>query len=443
MIKNSSNFIILFILVCIVVLGLVLRAHDLTTWPREGATFDEQAWTFLGLSIIKGGIPISWSPHMAYTQTIDYIHPHGTHYRLVQPYIEHPPLFGLIAGGFAYVRGIRSFDAVTIHSIRPLALIMGGLSIVFLYLFTRVLYGTNIALVTSLCYSIIPSVVIGSRLVQNENFFILMYLIALYLTSLYLKKMRISVLIVLLLITLIMPLAKIPWAAGSVAVAAIFLYYKKYQETVFVLLAGLTGIAIYSIYAMILDKTLFLQLMSLQLARYDMTFDSFLAILTTPLITDRLYTDGWIYFGWLAMAVAVFSDFKKNAVVIISFLAYLGVYLIAIPNEPGHGWYRYPFYPFLAIAIGIYLVQFMKKQNIYQFVFLIIVGLSMLEHAWVPVFGFSYVLYRLYVTLSAVPLISVVFPSKSVTKPAMILNSLLIIFVFIMTVSATMQYNEQ
>ncbi|EKD67349.1 MAG: hypothetical protein ACD_48C00466G0003, partial [uncultured bacterium] len=70
------------ILICILLLGFFLRKHDFLTWPREGATFDEFAWTFQGLSIWEKGIPTSWSPHAAYKNKVEYVNPQGAHFRL-------------------------------------------------------------------------------------------------------------------------------------------------------------------------------------------------------------------------------------------------------------------------------------------------------------------------------------------------------------------------
>ncbi len=167
-----KKYIYTIVLISILVLGLTLRAHHYSTWPREGATFDEYAWTWLGMSLWKTGVPTSWSPHSAYTNRQSYINPHGAAFTLVTPYLEHPPLFGLVAGGFAILAGERSFGGVEIPTIRLLALALGTISMYSVYLVAREVYGIDIGLLSCFLYAIIPSVAVGSRLVQNENFFI-------------------------------------------------------------------------------------------------------------------------------------------------------------------------------------------------------------------------------------------------------------------------------
>lgn len=88
----------------IVILGFILRGHNLTTWPRLGATFDEYAWTWQGINIIQKGTPISWSPHPQYENANSIIY-QETHFRIVEPFLEHPPFFGIVAGSFALMNG--------------------------------------------------------------------------------------------------------------------------------------------------------------------------------------------------------------------------------------------------------------------------------------------------------------------------------------------------
>src|SRR3989304_5421988 len=98
MFKNrifKKNLFLSAILV-VLILGFFLRSNNLYAWPRKGATFDEYAWTWQGINLIKNGIPISWSPHPQYTDKKLVIY-QDTAFYVVKPYLEHPPVFGLVA----------------------------------------------------------------------------------------------------------------------------------------------------------------------------------------------------------------------------------------------------------------------------------------------------------------------------------------------------------
>src|SRR3990167_2226212 len=165
-VKSSS-----LILVLILLLGFLLRSNNLSTWPRPGATFDEYAWTWQGISLIKNHVPTSWSPHPQYKNFKDVVY-QKTHFRMVTPFLEHPPVFGLVAGSFAILNGVQGIYDLHFYDIRPLAVVLGFLSLVFLFLLVKEIYDTKTALIASLLYATIPTIAIGSRIVQNENFFI-------------------------------------------------------------------------------------------------------------------------------------------------------------------------------------------------------------------------------------------------------------------------------
>lgn len=444
-----KKWVIYFILAIILLVGGLLRNHNLTVWPREGATFDEFAWVFQGLSLLEKGIPTSWSPHQAYKNKVEYYNPQGAHFVLVTPYLEHPPLFGLIAGGYARLQGIRSFDDVTIPKIRPLALVMGIISIVAVFLLTSCVYGDSIGLIASGIYAIIPTVVIGSRLVQNENFFIPLFLFALYFANKYIQEFSKNQepgtrnLFITSLLCALLPLAKIPWIAAPLAAIGMFMYSKKWKAALWVGAAMVIGIGGWLIYGYTTDAVLFTNLWKLQLARYDMAFDSMFMLFRDPLIADRTFVDGWIYFGWLAMFLILLKDMKRNLPIIAGFIAYSAVFVFAIPGEPLHGWYRYPFYPFLAIATAVFLKEYFNKNYLATAVFFLLAGLSMLAGSWGRALGFSYVFYRLYLLLVFSNALPIVFPVKNVKSLIHLVNYFLCVILMCLSVWATFAYNEQ
>ncbi len=437
--KNVS----IILAVLILAFGLTLRARNYATWPREGATFDEYAWTWLGISLLKTGVPTSWSPHPAYRVRVPYVNPRGARFTLVTPYLEHPPLFGLIAGGYAWLSGERSFDAVTIPVIRQLALLLGALSVLGVYALAGELYGVRTGLIAEFLYSIIPTVAIGSRIVQNENFFIPAFLFVLYAVVRYTKTGSRRALWGALIGSSLLPLAKIPWIAAPAAVSLILWYRGKKRETVWVILGALGSIALYVLYGLTASRDVFLSLARLQLARYDMNFDSVFALFQAPYLADRFFTDGWIYVGWVAMAVIMLKDLRKHHVVSFSFFAYFMVYLFAIPNEPGHGWYRYPMYPFLAIALALTFEEFFNRAVIPSFLGLQFVGLSLLANVWAPAFGFSYVVYRAFIGLGAVSLAPLFLAGKRYAGISRHVNRAMLLAVIALSVWAILAYNEQ
>lgn len=421
-------------------IGFYLRSNNLYTWPREGATFDEYAWTWLGVNLIQNHVPQSWSRHPQYTNRKNITY-RKADFTLVKPYLEHPPLFGLVAGSFALLSGVKDMYHVDINHIRGLALLLGVLSIFILYVFIAEAYDFKLALLASFFYSIVPTVVIGSRIVENENFFIPFFLLSLYLTAKFIKTKKsiyrnLSAIICGLLI-----LAKIPWVAGAFSIVLIFFYLRKYKDAFKFLAIVIPIFSLFFIYGFYFDYKLFLNLWAFQLERYDIAFDSIFALFRAPYLVDRFMFDGWIFFGWFAMFLLLVKDLKKNYLIIFPFLAYFVIFVFAIPNEPGHGWYRYPFYPFLITSIALFIKEYFNKNYFLTFFYLLFVGLSLLQLTWAQSFGFSYNVFRLFLLLYGLSTLPFFFPkTKKISLLASYFNLILIL---IFSIWSILSYNEQ
>lgn len=397
-------------LVIILFFGFLLRNYNLDTIPRHGATFDEFAWTWLGINLIQNKVPSSWSSHPQYKNK-QFLKYQGADFWIVKPYLEHPPLFGLIAGSFAMISGAKDMYHVTLEKIRPLGLTLGILSIVLVFFFTKQIYGTSTALISSLIYSSVPTIVIGSRLVQNENFLIPVWLLSLFFLNSYLKTgnkwMRNSS----FFLSAILPLAKIPWVVAPISLVGILLYKNKRKEALALTLITIVFFTFFIFYGLYFDKELFINLWKLQIARYDISFSGLFSIFTNPLLVDRYYLDGWIFFGWMSIFLLL-GDFKKHFMILTPFLTYLLIFIFAIPNEPAHGWYRYPFYPFIIISTAVLLKEEFVKPTLRTVFFVLIVGLSLMFNTWEQAFGFSYTIYRLSVLFFFLPVLFFILQGK-------------------------------
>lgn len=434
---------ILVTLFTIVLIGFILRANNLTKWPRLGATFDEYAWTWLGVSLVKNHIPSSWSPHAAYEGHRKYARFENADFWIVKPYLEHPPFFGLVAGSFAISRGADNFFDVTLDKIRPLALILGVLSIVILYFLVKDLYDESTALVASLIYATVPTIVIGSRLLQNENFFIPFFLLSLFLINRFIKSKDSKYRNLAAIICGFLALSKVPWLAASLAIISILFYKQKYIDIGKFLMIVVLIFLIFIAYGFYFNQEIFINLWKLQLARYDLTFNSVFALFTEPYLADRYFIDGWIIFGWISFFLLLTKDFKKNFLIVLGLLAYLGVFIFAIPNEPGHGWYRYPFYPFLIISLALFIKEYFNKNILLTFMFILFVGLSLLENSFKRQFGFSFSFFRFFLFASSFILLPLFFKNKRIADHSKLFSFFMLIFLFGLNIWSIMEYNEQ
>lgn len=418
------------IILLVILFGFLLRYQNYTSLPRHGATFDEFAWTWLGINLIQKGVPISWSPHPQYEQREHLIY-QGAAFWIVKPYLEHPPVFGLVAGGFALINGAKDMYAVTLGTIRPLALILGTLSILAIFILTRSQYGFNTAIIASMLYATIPTIVIGSRIVQNENFLIPMWLFSLIFIDKYFKSAKKKWLIAASLLAGLLSIAKVPWLVVSGSLIMLLLFYGKLKDSLFVFLITSFFISLFLLYGIYFDKDLFFNLWKLQLSRYDISFVGLYSIFTKPLLVDRFFLDGWIYFGFFSIFLLA-QNFKKHLFILFPFIAYFMIYIFAIPDEPGHGWYRYPFLPFLIMSLSVFLKEYYGKNYILTFFFLTFIGTTLLQLTWFETFGFSYSIYRAMIIAWSLLLLGIFFKSKRLERMAKIWSYILFALLIIL-----------
>lgn len=437
-IKKRFNLICL---IGIILLGYFLRNHNINTWPRLGATFDEYAWAWQGISLIQNKVPTSWSYHPQYKNRKLVIY-QKTNFILVTPYLEHPPVFGLMAGSYALLNGAEGMFDLDIKDIRGLALFLGVGSVLLVYLLSKELYDQKVALISALLYATVPTVVIGSRIVQNENFFIPVWLASLYLVASYLKNKRIWMRNLAAVLCGLLILAKVPWVAAPFSIFIIFLYHRRYKDALITAAIVIPIFLTYFVYGFYYDKDVFLGLWGLQLNRYDISFSSVYALFQKPYLADRFFLDGWIYWGWFSFILLPLKEFKKHLFVISALISYFLVFIIAIPDEGGHGWYRYPFYPFLIISIALFIKEYLARNFLYTFLFLVIVGTGQLELTWKVTFGFSYPIFRLAIFSWGLVLIPLYLSNKKTLKMGKVVSYAWFFIFILMNIWAVMIYNE-
>lgn len=427
-------------LAAIILTGFLLRHHNYAVWPRQGATFDEYAWTWLGMSILTDGIPRSWSYHPQYKDR-EQVNIDGADFILVRPYLEHPPVFGLVAGGYALANGIRDFESVRLGVIRELSLFLGLISIVLVFWLAALLYGARTGLLAAGMYAVTPTVAVGSRLVQNENFFIPLWLSMLIMLWYFFRDRKPALRIWIGILGGVLILSKIPWIAATLSVMGI-LFYRKRSKDAWIIggIAAAVGL-MYPLYGVLTDRDVFTGLMGLQLNRYDITFNGVYNTWLTPLLADRWYLDGWIYWGWIALFLLA-GSFKKHWFLVIALSVYAVIYLAGIPDEPGHGWYRYPFYPILTMASAVVLAS-SDTSLPFRSLFLFAVGLPLLANTWGDAFGFSFVLYRIYIAWSLIPVLPLFFPGKHTGTAGRFSYYAGTVFLFVLSVWSILRYNEQ
>ncbi len=390
------------LVILILSLGLFLKLYRYSEYPQRGATSDEYTYTFLGLSLLDSGVPSSWSHFSAYTQRYD-LTIDGTYFPMVTPYFDHPPLFGIIVGSWAKLSGEQTFSEVKLATIRLVPIILSTISAILIYLLTRHLYGSSIALLAALIYSSATMFVMHHRVVLAENL-----LTPLFLGAIYAYERWKKVLTPKRVLALGALVGAAFWTKETGIVVfgtlLVFLFLAKaklkhlciFVATFFIFLIG------YIVYGQAYDRVLFWKIISLQSLR-DIGPQTLWYLLSTPVIVNKAYHDGWYFFGLISL-FTLLRD-KKHLSITIPFLSYFLLLITTLTKEGQSGWYLIPFFPFMAIASALTLEESIREKSWFFAIFLVSIGLFLVEQLFIPAFGLAPIQFRLLMLIVLFPTI--------------------------------------
>jgi len=231
----------------LLVLGILLLATFVRFWkmeyvphPNDG---DEMAYIFAGQSLVKYGVPISWSSfsysqnlwqkNMATAKAVN----RQEVFSLVSPWLDHPFLLPVIFGSFSEVLGweFPTIPPAVVYRLPMLLVSFATLSLIFLI--AQKLFNYWSAIFALCIASFSPSLIFIQRMVVGDSFIAMFLLLALYL---FLEKRS------LFYIVITAVLAAMAKVTGILIVPVIcfgLILEKKYRQAIIFGVASLSLIA--------------------------------------------------------------------------------------------------------------------------------------------------------------------------------------------------------
>lgn len=382
-----------FIVISLLLFAVALRVQNYAVYPQRGATSDEYAFAFQGISLLTGGVPIAWSAIPLYKDrtnlTID-----GLYFPIVKPYLDHPPLFGLVVGGWAVLAGERTFASVRLATIRLVPVALSLISSIFLYLLAKQVYGDKIARWSLAIFSAATLFVVNSRVVVAESLVTPLWLVALLMTTRVSKKSSTKTLLVIGFLCAASILAKILGVVVWLSVVAILWYRKEtFKQLMIVSGAAAIGFLALYLYGRVYGETLFWAVQSYQGTARVLGPNTIWMMLGSPSIVNKIYYDGWYFWGLFALGLAAF-DVRKNILVVIPAFLYLLLLIVSVNQTDIHGWYFLPLFPFLAVASGRALVDAVENCRYTIFLWAMLIGAQLIDALYAVPFGLTPTVYR-------------------------------------------------
>jgi 4-amino-4-deoxy-L-arabinose transferase-like glycosyltransferase len=384
-----ARWLDLAIVAALAVVALVLRLRQLTQFPVPNETADEYAFLWAGWSWLHSGVPTSWSWKPAY-DTGTKVFAHGTLYRLVTPWMDHPPLFALVAGAAGSLSPAREMLDVPLRAGRLLAALLGTASVVLLYALARPRYGRGVAALAALLLAAIPTIVLANRLVVAEALLVPFLLVGLFAAERAVcvaprgeaprdlsrrgereaasgrfgaavprdaggarNDSSASWLVVALVAAALASLAKVPGVFVGLAIGALLFAHGARRHAALPVAAAIVGLVPYVVYGLAASPATFLAVISDQSGRSSGI--EVLPLLLTGASTGPVsWRDAWFPLLWLALA---FAAYRRDVVVTALVVPYLVVMVAVVDQSVPRVWYREPLFPGLCLAGAIFLKE--------------------------------------------------------------------------------------
>ncbi|GCL53624.1 glycosyl transferase family 39 [Microcystis aeruginosa NIES-3806] len=342
-------------------LGAFLRIYNYDSLPPDNWTSDEYAFAWSGMSLLQTGIPTSWS-WLSPTDNFPTVvwEAKNLRYRLVTPWFDHPPLFGLLVGLFALLGGAKTFFDCSLTIIRVPSLLLGIASIVLVYLLALKLSNLSIAIIASLIYATNPNTVFLSRLAISENLMIVFCLFIILLYWQYYQTHRKKYLYIAACLAGLACLVKVTAIYLVVLLIVLLIYEKQGREAIYVTAIGAFFFSLYFLYGAIYDYDFFRKIFQEQSLRFE-DFN-FVKYLTTPTV---FFEDGWLIFSWLTLLPFLRKNPASPQVRLLALPVILYTLILVATGAQSHffTWYMIPFYPFMFIILAIFLDDFRQETD--------------------------------------------------------------------------------
>jgi len=333
--------------------GLFLRLHGYTDYPRFGANEDEVAWGWLGQSLWLHHGPASWSYLPEDLPVTAVATSQGVYLPWVSPFLDQPPLFGLLVGGVAVLAGERTPSQVGPDAIRLVPIVLSMVSAWLLYLLAARHLGRATALVALGVFCLSPWMIGASHLVESDWLVAAMLLGVLVLAS---HRGRLPS-TALLLLCVLAPLVKVPGVIVGAAGAVALLTERRWAMAGLALLGAPVGIGLFAAYGAAVDWHQFVLVWQVQAARHTgpragqlFLFSGDPGLWNFVPLGDPFWTVGMV--GLAVMFLR--RPLGPEARIPLAFAGYALLMTLTAGTEGAqyYDWYRFTVDPLCAIGVG-------------------------------------------------------------------------------------------
>jgi len=334
----------------ILLVGLVVRVVHLQSVPGDNESSDEYFWTWTGMGLVQDGVPKGWSVLPFYDdEALAEVRFKGETFTIVAPCMDHPPLYSVAMGLWMTALGYRDILTVDLLAMRLSSLLLFTITFALTGLLAMQVTGPRQALVALATMALSSPIVVNSKLVVSENFFVVIVLGTLLALLRHLGGGSRRWLVLVGVGALCLPLSKIAALGLSLALLFVAVAHKDKLAALVVSAATVGGLVVYVVYGLAVGGDTFVGALQSQAGRFQ-GFTSAFSLLLVPKVVNQPLTYGLFF---LALAALVVEGARgRMKAVVIPLITYACVMGFFANRFLVFGWYLIPLYPFLCIGIA-------------------------------------------------------------------------------------------
>jgi 4-amino-4-deoxy-L-arabinose transferase-like glycosyltransferase len=425
--KNTKGYLVyvkqnwsIVALIVIVILGGVLRLNNYSLIPPHGDTMDvyQEAWN--GYHILHGDGPESWEYFYflpAYNdEDKKFVQWFGDSFTIVRHYIAHPPLFSIFAAIPPTISGAKDYLDCRLTTINLTPIFFSTLTIILVFLVSYKIYRSNaLSIIASLLYATVPLIVASGRIAKGDCLLALVLISGVLCVLKYTEaKQKMYVIFAGLL-------AGVSFWCKEMGICAILIFplllgRKGFARDAFITAGISFSVAAgYMLYNYLINPEAFLKILSLRSEHQSTVFDMVLKYINEPKLAQANAGFGLGYLMWFWYAM-VYSMGKRDQVVpITTFIFLMTICALSKDTQP-YGWFLMPLYPFMAIAGGLFMRDFISKPNTAKalLILLVLVAIPLKEILHEDLYEASW-LFRSYIAIGILPFLISDFLRNQIT----------------------------
>jgi len=309
--------------------------------------------------------PKGWSGLRAYRSRARNVGWRGHGYPMVEPWLDHPPLYALYVGGWMLASGERKIFHVDLHQMRLSSLALAAVSFVLLGAMLCELTTPGGALLALLFYSVAPSIVLHQRLVLSENLFVPITLASVLLLARQRRAFAWWRWFAIAGLAALLPMTKVAALSVSVFLVMWALLTSPPRRRLLsggaVALGTCIGIAAYWLYGNWLDAALFSEVLANHRARFK-GFGGLFAFLARPRLVNVETQDLLLILSTM-LALAGLSE-RPLKIWGLAVLVYIACMTFFVDQGHVYGWYFIPLYPWLCAALGAGIARASRERHL-------------------------------------------------------------------------------